>query len=53
VGVLISINRDRGDAATLPQDRLDLCEVEILTLDTESNNSEWMKDDTESRIYPR
>lgn len=38
VGVLLSNNRDRLDAQNLPIDKLDLCQVEPLTLDPEG---EW------------
>ena len=38
VGVLLSNNKDRLDANNLPLDKLDLCQVEPLTLDPEG---EW------------
>ena len=30
LGLLVGRNKDRGDARTLPADRLDLCEIEPL-----------------------
>lgn len=39
MGVLLSINRDRLDAGTLPESKLDLCQIDPLTLDVEAE--EW------------
>jgi hypothetical protein len=36
VGVLLSVNRDRLDASSLPESKLDLCQIDPLTLDPEA-----------------
>ncbi|KAK9845473.1 hypothetical protein WJX81_007397 [Elliptochloris bilobata] len=44
VGLLVGRNCDRGDAAKLPPEQLDLCEIEPLRLE-ESGSNRWIKDD--------
>lgn len=62
MGVLLSINRDRLDAGSLPESKLDLCQVEPLTLDTEAEwtgpnggagkgSVVWKKDELEPRVF--
>ncbi len=61
VGVLLSNNRDRLDAATLPAEKMDLCQVEPLTLDperewsssggAEETEAVWKKDELEPRVF--
>lgn len=61
--MLLSINRDRPDAHNLPESKLDLCQVEPLTLDMEGEWSGpagvgdgegvvvWKKDELEPRVF--
>lgn len=62
VGVLLSINRDRLDAGSLPESKLDLCQIDPLTLDVEGEwNAKggeaagtevvWKKDELEPRHF--
>lgn len=60
VGVLLSNNRDRLDAASLPAEKIDLCQVEPLTLDPEGQwgsgleggeQQVWRKDELEPRVF--
>lgn len=67
MGVLLSVNRDRLDAGSLPDSKLDLCQIDPLTLDTEAEwNGEggqggqggaeqglavWKKDELEPRHF--
>jgi hypothetical protein len=52
VGLLVSRNRDRGDAASLPPALLDLCEVEPLT-QREPGGYAWVPDDLAAPVFPR
>lgn len=61
VGVLLSNNRDRLDAKNLPADKIDLCQIEPLTLDPEGGYGGeggreegvvvWQKDELEPRVF--
>jgi hypothetical protein len=57
VGVLLSNNRDRLDANLLPADKVDLCQIEPLTLDPEGQYEGqeglvvWQKDELEPRVF--
>ncbi|KAK9842878.1 hypothetical protein WJX74_003834 [Apatococcus lobatus] len=44
VGLLVGRNMDRGDAATLPADTLDLCEIEPLRQE-EEGSTRWLPDE--------
>jgi hypothetical protein len=52
VGLLVGRNRDRGDAACLPPEALDLCEVEPLRQE-EAGSQNWVKDELSPSAYPR
>jgi hypothetical protein len=52
VGLLVGRNRDRGDAARLPPEALDLCEVEPLRQE-EAGSQNWVKDELSPSAYPR
>lgn len=41
VGLLVGRNKDRGDAAKLPPEQLDLCEIEPLQ-QQEADSSRWV-----------
>lgn len=52
VGLLVSRNLDRGDAASLPPALLDLCEIEPLT-QRELGGFAWVPDDLAAPVFPR
>lgn len=52
VALLVSRNRDRGDARTLPAELLDVCEVEPLR-QREPDGAVWVPDDLGTPAFPR
>jgi hypothetical protein len=52
VGLLVGRNQDRGDAARLPPEALDLCEVEPLRQEA-PGSSRWIPDELSPSTYPR
>ncbi|PRW59130.1 dnaJ-like protein subfamily B member 5-like [Chlorella sorokiniana] len=52
VGLLVGRNCDRGDAAKLPQQVLDLCEIEPLRQE-EPGSTRWVPDELAPAAFPR
>lgn len=54
VGLLVGRNMDRGDAAKLPQEQLDLCEIEPLRQEhpDSARHASWALTLKELRVHP-
>ncbi len=55
MGVLLSVNRDRLDANSLPESKIDVCQLDPLTIDPEGEEADgsvvWKKDELEARHF--
>lgn len=52
VGLLVGRNKDRGDAAKLPPELLDLCEIEPLRQETANSNKSVLHLTTSLKSIP-